>query len=156
MQKWNNTFIYPFIGEILDMLIEQKDEKKAELIAQRILQHNEKTYKQLATMLEEAYEEEKSNQSARWAEWVKEDKIIHEKLEENIKNGVLNYLNYSEKNQIISFFYSKQKDNQLEYFLTNIVRVRAKKVPASLKELVLEINMSHEQIVKLKETWGCE
>ena len=107
-------------------------------------------------MLEEAYEEEKRNQSARWAEWVKEDKVIHEKLEENIKNGVLNYLNYSEKNQIISFFYSKQKDNQLEYFLTNIVRVRAKKVPASLKELVLEINMSHERIVKLKETWGCE
>ena len=44
----------------------------------------------------------------------------------------------------------------MEYFLTNMIKVDLQKVPSSLKETFLEINMWYDRVAALKETWGCE
>ena len=68
--------------------------------------------------------------------------------------GTLNYFNFSKDNHIVSFFYSSKKE--MEYFLTNMIKVDLQKVPSSLKETFLEINMWYDRVAALKETWGCE
>lgn len=55
-QKWKNTYIYPFCGELLGMLTCLHEEKKAKFLAKRVLEHNEKTYKKVVSMLDAAYE----------------------------------------------------------------------------------------------------
>lgn len=156
VQKWRNPFIYPFIGDVIDIMVEEKEEKKVEFLAQRVLKHNQNTYEKVFSMLEDAYEVELKNQKD-WAEqWKERDPKIYETIRNHLKTGVLNYFNYDENNQVVSFFYSKENKKQLEYFLTDIVKVSEKKVPGPMNELLLEINMWYERIAKLKETWGCE
>ena len=152
-QKWKNTYIYPFCGELLGMLTCLHEEKKAKFLAKRVLEHNEKTYKKVVSMLDAAYEIE-WKEKQKWCGTWEEDNKIYKDIQKSIKVGTLNYFNFSKDNHIVSFFYSSKKE--MEYFLTNMIKVDLQKVLSSLKETFLEINMWYDRVAALKETWGCE
>ncbi len=129
-QKWKNTFIYPFCGELLGMLTCLHEEKKAEFLAKRVLEHNEKTYKKVVSMLDAAYEiewKEKQKWCGSGRRTIKYIKTFRKVL----KWDTLNYFNFSKDNHIVSFFYSSRK--KMEYLSDKYVRVDLQKVPVIIK-----------------------
>ena len=48
--KWKSQFIYPFIGEVIETLMENHQLEKAEFLARCVLTHNQNTYEQLDSL----------------------------------------------------------------------------------------------------------
>lgn len=144
--KWKSQFIYPFIGEVIEALIEEHQLEKAEFLSQRVLVHNQNTYEQLDSLINIAY-------TAACDEWG--DKLT-EDLKKALRSQIPKQIEYSEKNRMVSFFDSMGKDKDPICYATNIVKVTVDQTKSPLKDMLLEINMWYERIAKLKETWGCE
>ncbi len=150
--KWENTFIYPFIGEVIDTLIEAGETKKAKMLAERALKHNQTTFKELEAKLSEAYADLCSEWQDKLTSEFLDDKWKVE-LKKTLRIDVSAYINYSEKNKIVSFFYGKGKEEPPIRFATNLVKVNSSGVKSPLENLLLEINTWYEQIAVLKEKW---
>ena len=50
-----NTFIYPYMGELIDIML-KTNRKEVELLIRRSLKHNKETLKKLETMIRDAYQ----------------------------------------------------------------------------------------------------
>ena len=144
--KWKSQFIYPFLGEVIEVLVENHQFKKAEFLAQHVLTHNQNTYEQVESLINIAY-------TAACDEWG--DKLT-EDLKRALRLQIPKQIEYSEKNRVVSFFDSMGKDKTPICYATNIVRVKVDKTKSPIKDVLLEINMWYDRVAALKETWGCE
>ena len=144
--KWKSQFIYPFLGEVIEVLVEDHQFKKAEFLAQHVLTHNQNTYEQVESLINIAY-------TAACDEWG--DKLT-EDLKRALRLQIPKQIEYSEKTRIVSFFDSMGKDKTPICYATNIVRVKVDKTKFPIKDVLLEINMWYDRVAALKETWGCE
>ena len=144
--KWKSQFIYPFLGEVIEVLVENHQFKKAEFLAQHVLTHNQNTYEQVESLINIAY-------TASCDEWG--DKLT-EDLKRALSLQIPKQIEYSEKNRMVSFFDSMGKDKTPICYATNIVRVKVDKTKSPIKDVLLEINMWYDCVATLKETWGCE
>lgn len=144
--KWKSQFIYPFLGEVIEVLVENHQFKKAEFLAQHVLTHNQNTYEQVESLINIAY-------TAACDEWG--DKLT-EDLKRALRLQIPKQIEYSEKNRVVSFFDSMGKDKTPICYATNIVRVKVDKTKSPIKDVLLEINMWYDRVATLKETWGCE
>lgn len=144
--KWKSQFIYPFLGEVIEVLVEDHQFKKAEFLAQHVLTHNQNTYEQVESLINIAY-------TAACDEWG--DKLT-EDLKRALRLQIPKQIEYSEKNRMVSFFDSMGKDKTPICYATNIVRVKVDKTKFPIKDVLLEINMWYDRVAALKETWGCE
>lgn len=144
--KWKSQFIYPFLGEVIEVLVEDHQFKKAEFLAQHVLTHNQNTYEQVESLINIAY-------TAACDEWG--DKLT-EDLKRALRLQIPKQIEYSEKNRMVSFFDSMGKDKTPICYATNIVRVKMDKTKFPIKDVLLEINMWYDRVAALKETWGCE
>lgn len=144
--KWKSQFIYPFLGEVIEVLVEDHQFKKAEFLAQHVLTHNQNTYEQVESLINIAY-------TAACDEWG--DKLT-EDLKRALRLQIPKQIEYSEKNRMVSFFDSMGKDKTPICYATNIVRVKEDKTKFPIKDVLLEINMWYDRVAALKETWGCE
>lgn len=144
--KWKSQFIYPFLGEVIEVLVENHQFKKAEFLAQHVLTHNQNTYEQVESLINIAY-------TAACDEWG--DKLT-EDLKRALRLQIPKQIEYSEKNRMVSFFDSMGKDKTPICYATNIVRVKVDKTKSPIKDVLLEINMWYDRVAALKETWGCE
>lgn len=144
--KWKSQFIYPFLGEVIEVLVENHQFKKAEFLAQHVLTHNQKTYEQVESLINIAY-------TAACDEWG--DKLT-EDLKRALRLQIPKQIEYSEKNRVVSFFDSMGKDKTPICYATNIVRVKVDKTKSPIKDVLLEINMWYDRVATLKDTWRCE
>ena len=144
--KWKSQFIYPFLGEVIEVLVEDHQFKKAEFLAQHVLTHNQNTYEQVESLINIAY-------TAACDEWG--DKLT-EDLKRALRLQIPKQIEYSEKNRMVSFFDSMGKAKTPICYATNIVRVKVDKTKFPIKDVLLEINMWYDRVAALKETWGCE
>ena len=144
--KWKSQFIYPFLGEVIEVLVENHQFKKAEFLAQHVLTHNQNTYEQVESLINIAY-------TAACDEWG--DKLT-EDLKRALRLQIPKQIEYSEKNRMVSFFDSMGKDKTPICYATNIVRVKVDKTKSPIKDVLLEINMWYDRVATLKDTWRCE
>lgn len=144
--KWKSQFIYPFLGEVIEVLVENHQFKKAEFLAQHVLTHNQNTYEQVESLINIAY-------TASCDEWG--DKLT-EDLKRALSLQIPKQIEYSEKNRMVSFFDSMGKDKTPICYATNIVRVKVDKTKSPIKDVLLEINMWYDCVATLKDTWRCE
>lgn len=144
--KWKSQFIYPFLGEVIEVLVENYQFKKAEFLAQHVLTHNQNTYEQVESLINIAY-------TAACDEWG--DKLT-EDLKRALRLQIPKQIEYSEKNRMVSFFDSMGKDKTPICYATNIVRVKVDKTKSPIKDVLLEINMWYDRVATLKDTWRCE
>lgn len=144
--KWKSQFIYPFLGEVIEVLVENHQFKKAEFLAQHVLTHNQNTYEQVEPLINIAY-------TAACDEWG--DKLT-EDLKRALRLQIPKQIEYSEKNRMVSFFDSMGKDKTPICYATNIVRVKVDKTKSPIKDVLLEINMWYDRVATLKDTWRCE
>ncbi len=144
--KWKSQFIYPFLGEVIEVLVENHQFKKAEFLAQHVLTHNQNTYEQVESLINIAY-------TASCDEWG--DKLT-EDLKRALRLQIPKQIEYSEKNRMVSFFDSMGKDKTPICYATNIVRVKVDKTKSPIKDVLLEINMWYDRVATLKDTWRCE
>ena len=144
--KWKSQFIYPFLGEVIEVLVENHQFKKAEFLAQHVLTHNQNTYEQVESLINIAY-------TAACDEWG--DKLT-EDLKRALRLQIPKQIEYSEKNRVVSFFDSMGKDKTPICYATNIVRVKVDKTKSPIKDVLLEINMWYDRVATLKDTWRCE
>lgn len=144
--KWKSQFIYPFLGEVIEVLVENHQFKKAEFLAQHVLTHNQNTYEQVESLIKIAY-------TAACDEWG--DKLT-EDLKRALRLQIPKQIEYSEKNRMVSFFDSMGKDKTPICYATNIVRVKVDKTKSPIKDVLLEINMWYDRVATLKDTWRCE
>lgn len=144
--KWKSQFIYPFLGEVIEVLVEDHQFKKAEFLAQHVLIHNQNTYEQVESLINIAY----TAACDAWGDKLTED------LKRALRLQIPKQIEYSEKNRMVSFFDSMGKDKTPICYATNIVRVKVDKTKFPIKDVLLEINMWYDRVAALKETWGCE
>ena len=85
--KWKSQFIYPFLGEVIEVLVEDHQFKKAEFLAQHVLTHNQNTYEQVESLINIAY-------TAACDEWG--DKLT-EDLKRALRLQIPKQIEYSEK-----------------------------------------------------------
>lgn len=134
--KWKSQFIYPFLGEVIEVLVEDHQFKKAEFLAQHVLTHNQNTYEQVESLINIAY-------TAACDEWG--DKLT-EDLKRALRLQIPKQIEYSEKNRMVSFFDSMGKDKTPICYATNIVRVKVDKTKFPIKDVLLEINMWYDRV----------
>ena len=145
-QKQKLTFIYPFIGELIEMMIGEGKVGGVEILLRKSLRHNKVTYEKLTRLMGESYKYELEQVEKKYAQAEEEYKKI---LIDGAKNDVLFGLNFSTKNNLVVFFYHTGK--KMELFATNVVRVKLSQTTPRLKELLFEINEWADKIYALRE-----
>lgn len=129
----DRTIMYPFYGEVIDVMIKEECNPSAELFIRKAIRHNENAYEKLNVLLKEATESYR-------ADWMDGDQIA--------RTFALNGFRIDNVNRTVSFYYPNQK-KEIKGFATNIVRVNSKTVNPLLKELIAELNKTYEKIIAL-------
>ncbi len=128
-------FIYPYIGEVLERLIEVKS-KNVEYVIRRITEHNKAIYNKLSAMINEAFEERKSrfNYSSRIKAPV-----------ESVVNDTMVFYDFNEDDGFLSYYYSKTKKGILK-FCSNVICVHIKIGNPILDLLIDKLNESYDSV----------
>lgn len=137
-QKRKNEFIYPYIGAVINMMLEDKC-KGAELLIRRTLAHNKKTYEKLSQMIDDAY---RFNCDSYGFE-------LDENTANQIKKRTITDICFTPQCDMVSFFYSTGRKSA-KSFATNIVNITGITSNPLLMELIKESNDWYFRIVSLK------
>ena len=133
-----HTFIYPFITELLDLIIEEKSQF-TETAIKKLIKHNKTTYDKLTLLIKKLKDDE-------WysAEHMKKYWLIHCKED----------LRFSEEDNIVSFcgHYTSDEFKSVPYgLITNIAHTTKNSKDPIIKHLIEELNESYDKIKNLKD-----
>lgn len=129
-------YIYPYLGDVIDLMLNEKRYYEVEILLQAARHHNQKVYWRLKEMLKEACEAEKAL-------------IYHGNA---VPNEILMKDNSS------SFIFSKAQDvvffenrftMQRENFISNLIQVKGESKAYNLKSIYEEVNDWRERVIKL-------
>lgn len=138
-----NTFIYPFLGEIIDKLVKNKS-SHAEFVIKKAMKHNNAMYKKLADLV------------AEMKELVAREEFLficadsEEMKRKIINNEVFRYFRTDSDNGTFSFFYLCGKDKS-GTLCSNLIRTTAHSANPETQQLLDELNDSFNKISSLKE-----
>lgn len=136
--KLAHTFMFPYISNLLDMLIKNKS-PFAETAIKKALKYNKQTYSKLCELILAVKNDERYAEEYMRGLWIK---VCEEDLD-FYKNG--NIIRFS------AFYSRMTAKNQLKGIITNVAKVT--KIPTSpiLKHLAEELNESYEAIKNINE-----
>lgn len=125
-----NTFIYPYIGELIDMMI-KNNRKEVELLIRRSLRHNKETLKKLEIMIKDACQRERED-----FDWIEKKVVI---------KRALNYFRFDNENKILNYFYYRET-HSTQGIVTNVVYISQKTSSQLINEIIDEINELYSKI----------
>lgn len=132
------TFVFPYLGDVIDELL-RRAPSKAEFVIRKGISHNEDTYNRLKHMINEVYEVQlKLNKG-----FCSDKTILRKIATENL---------WITNDKKIVSYYGISGENARKYvgMVTNTIRAESKTQNPLLKELVLELNGIHDDIMNLK------
>ena len=138
MQNQSNRFVFPFISDVINVMLENGRFAQAEAIIRKIIRHNKYVLDQLTSVINEAYEYSRKNLG-----------FSDEGMDDYIKKQTLYGFNYDDVNDLVSFFYISEKRKYIG-LVSNIVRVDCDKGSTLIRELVIELNDLYDSVVALK------
>lgn len=138
MQKRQNKYIYPYLGNVIDIML-QNNCSGVELLIRRTITHNKQAYERLSNMVNEAYRISCESFAM---------ELGHE-IKEELRIRALDFYSISEQKDMVSFFYSTGKKAS-EYFATNIVNIINRSSSTFINELINESNEWYEKIISMK------
>lgn len=153
LQKDEYTFLFPFLNDVIELMLKNGREKYAEIIIRKVLAHNKYAYEKITECINEAIRKETEAREKQKKEVMLEayshgvsfDSMhFGFKTEDEIRDDNICCFNYREQNDIATFF-SMTKDD----YATNILSIKCS-VSSPLKELVDESNEWYNKIVAIK------
>ncbi len=134
-----HTFIYPFLGEVIDLMLKNGD-RKVELPLRKAIRHNKEVYRNLTDRISEitkAYKEQYSFMET-------------EELDSLIKKELEFYMASSPDGKILRVLNPFRRDTESSYVSNYITITRDSNSPI-LKELIAELKETAEKLSQLAE-----
>lgn len=128
-----NRFLFPFIGELIERLLENKNEF-AKYILKEAIWHNQYVYEQLNILMADA---------VRFYKEIGFD-LTNEAIKNDLTKGVLKDLDFYPDGILLSFFALPLRTKK--GLRANIIRVNAESEDTSINRLILELNDLHDTI----------
>ena len=140
--KWGyeHTFIYPFLGDIILNLVDQKS-KYAEPMLRSVIEYNQYVFDKLQSMVNEAAQVEID----RYEGW-----DFKPEAEVFVKNALI-YFRPNRDEGCFSFLYPKDKKETPKY-TANVVRTEAKSDDMLIESLITQLNGLYEAVFNIKPT----
>jgi len=138
--NWGNehTFIYPFLGEIIERLIANKS-KYTEQVLGNVIEYNQSVLDRLQSIVEEASQFAQD----RYADWdVKLTK------DEAVK-GALDYLNTVQEDGYVKYFNPVARNVNLMYS-ANVIRTEGRTDDLILAPLIRQLNELYDCVLNIK------
>ncbi len=133
-----HTFMYPDLGEVIDLIVKSNRRIEAELIIRRILKHNQETYLLIVRMIKEAFEFLKKEPGSDYL------KDYHKKV-------VYEWYQFNPHNNMVSYCFYKGKHDSMR-IITNVFRITQRSSSPLINELIKESNAWFDKIATLKES----
>lgn len=131
--KNENIFMFPFLNEIIEILLDNKKNEFAEVIIRRAINHNKNTYEKISGLIEKGCDYYR-------------DHMINKRTEDEIKREVSCCFNYNSENNCVTFFFNSRP---IIGTATNIIQIKSKKGSLLLKQLVKELNDWYKRVISL-------
>ena len=151
----NHIFMFAFISEVIDLMLEKGKYDSAELFINRAIKHNKDVYDRTQRIIK--------NQNQIYCDNYEYIELYESEEEYNTscrKKKKLCTIHYNSFNHIISFhgIHSKRNGEPVEEkdILSNIVRVTSTKGNEHIKELVRELNNIHDDIIAVFGSGWCD
>ena len=151
--RMDNTYMFPFLDEVIERMLENGNEKYAEIVIRKAIVHNKATYERFTTLIDETCQEEYDKIQEKKKSSIKEayqlgidlaDLKITIETKEEIRKFILGWFKYNEKNNAVSIYNGHHK-----WITTNIFKVKSKKGTPEIKALIKELNEWHNKIISL-------
>lgn len=142
--KRSNRFIFPYISEVLDGLIEN-NHSFTEIALKKCIKHNKKTYESLKKMIEESIEKELERYNFGDAEYLKQ-------CRPEAINRVLSDFEYNENGRIIAFRGFAVGTG----IVTNIACTDAESKDVKIQYLINELKEYFDKIVNIAAEYRLE
>ena len=123
-----NTYIFPYLSDVIEKMIENKNYKSAEVIIRKAIEHNKNTYNKISDIIDKCYK-------------YFIDLYGREDVVSNI--DIKNYIEYRD-NWVSVLVLIMRSPMSLK---TNIIKVKSK--CSSLESLIKELNEWHNKIISL-------
>lgn len=153
MYKMDNIYMFPFLNEVIEKMVEYHKEKAAEIILKKAIIHNSSTCEKIANLIDKACEIEygyvKENKMSIMKEAYQNGVSLEElhvkfKTEEDVKRDVICCFKYDNANNVVTFFYGKDIG-----IATNIFFVNSRNGSPAIKKLIEELNEWYNKIISL-------
>lgn len=131
VQGHTNTFMFPYIGKVMDlMIINQR--KEVELLLRKSIKHNKNVYEQLEDLTEKEYQRLKD-----YYKYSLDDEFI-----QKLQKDAWRHFDHSKQNDLVGLLCSDSSG-----LISNIIKVTKKPADPLQKELVEELNQYYDLIV---------
>lgn len=133
-----HTFIYPFITELLDLIIEGKSQF-TETAIKKLIKHNKTTYDKLCKLIKNLKNDDWYSSKYGQSLWIRH-------CQEDLK--------FSDADNIVSFcgYYTSAEFKSVPYgLITNIAHTSKTSKDPIIKHLIEELNESYNKIKNLKD-----
>lgn len=135
-KEGENTFLFFFLGAVIDAMLENKNWGSAELVIRRAIRHNKNALTALKKLIAESY-----------TNYTKPGYFYDDGFTDR---AVWETFYCDQKNELVSYYYIPATHKSFGMF-TNIVRADRKAEPPLLRELLKELNGTYREICSLKE-----
>lgn len=130
VQGRSNTFMFPYIGEVIDLMIKNQ-RKEVEILLRKSIKHNKNVYEQLEDLAEKEYERIKE-----YYQFPPDDELV-QRFQKNVWRG----FDFSKQNHFVALLCSGSSS-----LISNIIKVTKKPTEPLLRELVEELNNYYDLI----------
>lgn len=136
--KRSHTFMFPFISQVLDLIIEG-NHSFTEFALKKSIEHNQRTYDTLNQLIEKSIKTNKEPYNYRSNEHLKT-------IEPDIIKGVMRWLDFSENGNIVSFCDMVNVSG----IITNVAHTVKASSNVKINHLIEELNGLYSKIRNIK------
>lgn len=136
-----HTFIFPYISELLDLLVEN-NHPFLEFAIRKCMEHNAKTYDILKGLIDKSIEERMKDLAGFSREYL-------EQLKPGFVEDIFRYFDFSENGNVVCFRAYWATNG----IITNIAHIKAASKDTRIQYLIRDLNMSFERIANIKSEY---
>lgn len=142
---WNriNSFMFPFIGELIELLINSKN-KYVGMMIDRCIEHNRAVLEKLKAYVSQEEKDVINNMS------LPSDMFSEKYLEQQRKNAralSVQFMDFYEVENMVSFCKNSFKDG----IVTNVIRISTESKEPNINQKIIELNSLYDEIRGYKE-----
>ncbi len=127
----DRLFVFPFLGEVILKLIDNKSEF-AESVIRRVIEHNKNVYEKLSALIDDEYNYLQS--------------IGTYGTEKELKRQIARYFKHDDSSNCVSLSIISVSSKA---FVGNIIKVESPKMSSEKTMLIEELNRSYEKVISL-------
>ncbi len=154
----NNTFIFIFLGDVIELMLENKKYEFAEVLLKKAIIHSKNTFNAIKDMITEAcrlHNESIQEEIDRLiklcieTDCSKNDEMVIKNLKQSSEDhtSILSRFNFNPNNNIVSFNYFH--NNIYSGMVTNILKISSAKGSPEIRALIDELNEWYHKILLL-------